>query len=99
MEENKNTEVLEDVVEAEVENAEVTDAEDTEAVNSEDIEAATVGAEEVEYEYIENSGLTPQQRRRKEIWDKITTGILIFLMASPVLILVYIFLWFIFGTR
>ena len=30
------------------------------------------------------------------IWDKCTTGLLIFLMASPILILAYIFLWFIF---
>ena len=30
----------------------------------------------------------------KEVWDKVTTGILIFLMASPILILGYIFLWF-----
>ena len=37
-----------------------------------------------------------KKKRRKEIWDKITTGILILLMASPVLILAYIFLWFIF---
>lgn len=29
------------------------------------------------------------------IWDKVTTGILIFLMASPFLILTYIFVWFI----
>ena len=28
------------------------------------------------------------------IWDKITTGLLIFLMASPFLVLLYIFLWF-----
>ena len=34
------------------------------------------------------------KKRRKEIWDKITTGILIFLMASPILILAYIFIWF-----
>ena len=40
------------------------------------------------------SGLTDQQRRRKEIWDKVTTGILIFLMASPILIVTYILLWF-----
>ena len=40
------------------------------------------------------SGLTDQQRRRKEIWEKITTGILIFLMASPILIVSYILLWF-----
>ncbi len=31
----------------------------------------------------------------KEVWDKVTTGILIFLMTSPLLILAYIFLWFI----
>lgn len=40
------------------------------------------------------SGLTDKQRRNKEIWDKITTGILIFLMASPILIVGYILLWF-----
>ncbi len=32
----------------------------------------------------------------KEVWDKCTTGLLIFLMASPILILGYIFLWFVF---
>ena len=31
----------------------------------------------------------------KEVWDKCTTGLLILLMASPILILAYIFLWFI----
>jgi len=36
-----------------------------------------------------------KKRRRNAIWDKITTGILIALMASPIAILVYIFLWFI----
>lgn len=41
------------------------------------------------------SGLTEAQRRRKEIFDKITTGILILLLASPVAILTYIFLWFV----
>ena len=35
-----------------------------------------------------------KRKKRKEIFDKITTGILIFLMASPVLILAYIFIWF-----
>ena len=29
-----------------------------------------------------------------EVWDKCTTGLLILLMCSPVLILAYIFLWF-----
>ena len=31
----------------------------------------------------------------KEVWDKFTTGLLIFLISSPLLILCYIFLWFI----
>ncbi len=30
----------------------------------------------------------------KNFWDKVTTGLLIFLMLSPLLILGYIFLWF-----
>lgn len=42
--------------------------------------------------------MTDEERARKkklaEIWDKFTTGLLIFLMASPILILGYIFLWF-----
>ncbi len=32
----------------------------------------------------------------KEVWDKCTTGILILLMASHIIILGYILLWFIF---
>ena len=43
----------------------------------------------------EISGLTPAQRKRREIFDKFTTGLLILLMASPFMILIYIFLWFI----
>ena len=34
-----------------------------------------------------------RKKKRQAIWDKITTGILILLMASPVLILSYIFIW------
>jgi hypothetical protein len=49
----------------------------------------------VEEEYYEMSGLTEAQRKRRDIFDKITTGILIFLMTSPILILAYIFIWFI----
>jgi hypothetical protein len=41
------------------------------------------------------SGLTEGQRRRRNIFDKITTGLLVALMASPVAILAYIFAWFI----
>lgn len=36
-----------------------------------------------------------QKKKRQAVFDKITTGILIFLMTSPILILAYIFLWFI----
>jgi hypothetical protein len=36
-----------------------------------------------------------KKKRVKEIWDKVTTGLFIALLASPVLILLYIFLWFV----
>lgn len=46
----------------------------------------------------EDTLLTDEQiakkKKRNEIIDKITTGLLIFLMASPFLILAYIFIWF-----
>ena len=32
----------------------------------------------------------------KDVWDKFTTGLLIVLLASPILILAYILLWFVF---
>ncbi len=35
-----------------------------------------------------------KKRKRNMIFDKITTGILILLMASPLAILGYIFFWF-----
>ena len=35
-----------------------------------------------------------RKKKMQEIWDKITTGILIFLMCTPVLVLAYIFIWF-----
>lgn len=46
---------------------------------------------EQEYEI----ALKERKAKFARIWDKITTGILILLMASPVLILGYIFLWFV----
>lgn len=46
----------------------------------------------------EDTLLTDEQLAKKKkwrvFWDKVTTGILIFLMASPILILSYIFMWF-----
>ena len=48
----------------------------------------------------EDTLLTDEQIEKKRkwsaFWDKITTALLIFLMASPILILGYIFTWFIF---
>ena len=38
---------------------------------------------------------TTKDIKWKDVWDKCTTGLLILLMASPILILGYIFLWFI----
>ena len=35
-----------------------------------------------------------KKKRRKDIIDKITTGLFIALLASPIAILLYIFLWF-----
>ena len=40
------------------------------------------------------SGLTEKQRRRKEFFDKVTTGLLILLLASPLAIVLYILIWF-----
>ena len=46
----------------------------------------------------EDTLLTDEELAKKKkvaaVWDKITTGILITLMASPFLILGYIFYWF-----
>ena len=46
----------------------------------------------------EETLLTDEELAKKKkvaaVWDKITTGILITLMASPFLILGYIFYWF-----
>ena len=36
-----------------------------------------------------------RKRRIREIWDKVTTGLFIALLASPFAILLYIFLWFV----
>ena len=33
------------------------------------------------------------------IWDKVTTGLFIALLASPLAILLYIFLWFYLNSR
>ena len=33
-------------------------------------------------------------KRKKEIWDKITTALLILVLSSPIMILAYILIWF-----
>ena len=77
----------------------VTNAEQVteEVVASEEVlEVALTEETVVKYESEDSlSGLTDAQRKRKEIFDKITTGILILLLASPIAILTYIFLWFV----
>lgn len=35
-----------------------------------------------------------KKRKRNAIWDKVTTGLLILLMLTPLAILGYIFAWF-----
>lgn len=94
------TEEVEETVEETVEDTEEVSAEyeSTEGEDnfSEEVMEVALTADEngmpVEQQL---SGLTDKQKKRKMIIDKITTGILIFLLASPVLILLYIFLWFI----
>lgn len=82
---NTNTEEIKDIVESE----------DVMEVALDDSEENSKSSEGMEYTEAEMSGLTEQQRKRKEIWDKVTTGILIALLCSPVAILLYIFIWFI----
>ena len=54
------------------------------------------GAEVKEIE-IDQEFAEAQARKKKiqQIWDKVTTGLFIALLASPFAILLYIFLWFI----
>ncbi len=48
----------------------------------------------VELEMTEEEIKKAKKAKLLAVWDKITTGLLIFLMASPFLILAYIFIWF-----
>ncbi|MBQ9069782.1 MAG: hypothetical protein IJY23_00340 [Clostridia bacterium] len=94
MEEIKNENINEESSAEIVESEEVLEV----ALADDGEEAAPESKNENAFEYTdgEMSGLTETQRRRKMIFDKITTGILIALLASPVAIILYIFLWFIF---
>ena len=49
---------------------------------------------ETKFAFIEKAKEYFKSSKWKELWDKITTGILITLMISPFAILTYIILWF-----
>ena len=103
MEDIKNVNIqdenTENVTETEVTETEVVleSEEMVEVVLNENEDATAVKKDEKEFEYTDSemSGLTAEQRRRKEIFEKITDGILIALLVSPILVILYIFLWFI----
>ena len=97
MSENNNevvTEGIEVVETTEVENIECECRETTPEVEaqSEELPPPTMEGESLAAKYEE---LDARNKKWKNFWDKVTTGILIFLMASPFLILGYIFMWFI----
>ena len=59
-------------------------------------EAEVAPVEKTEEQLLREAEEAEKARKAKiaEVWDKITTGLLIALMASPLLILLYIFIWF-----
>ncbi len=63
-------------------------------------ETAVVEEPKTEAQLLREAEEAEKARKAKwnNFWDKITTGILIFLMASPLLILGYIFWWFTVGA-
>lgn len=73
--------------------------EEPEVINAQvpDLEEVATEVEAVDtrdYELRVSDEERAKKKKRQEIWDKITTGLLIFLMSSPILILAYIFIWF-----
>ena len=56
-----------------------------------DYTGAEVKEIQIDQEFAEEQA---KKRRVKQIWDKVTTGLFIALLASPFAILLYIFLWF-----
>ena len=56
-----------------------------------DYTGAEVKEIQIDQEFAEEQA---RKRRVKQIWDKVTTGLFIALLASPLAILLYIFLWF-----
>ena len=45
--------------------------------------------------YIPTDEQLAKRKKYKEIWDKVTTGILVLVFCLPVAILAYILLWFV----
>ncbi len=92
------TEEVEEIVED-------TPAEDTAPAEAAPADSAEESAEEAapaeepktEAQLAREAEEAEKARKAKwhNFWDKVTTGIFIFLMASPFLILAYIFWWFV----
>ena len=57
-----------------------------------DYTGAEVKEIQIDQEFAEEQA---RKKRVREIWDKVTTGLFIALLASPFAILLYIFLWFV----
>ena len=79
--------------------AEEVAAEEPEVVNAqvpdlEEVATEVSPADTRDFELRVSDEEMAKKKKRQEIWDKITTGLLIFLMSSPILILAYIFIWF-----
>ncbi len=49
----------------------------------------------VDFETLIDEKKRARKKKWLAVWDKVTTGLLILLMTSPILILLYIFLWFV----
>ena len=83
------------IKEGAIEGAEVTAVLETEAEATAEVAVEAV-EEKTEEQLLREAEEAEKARKAKiaQIWDKVTTGLLIALMASPLLILLYIFIWF-----
>ena len=75
---------------------EVTAVEEPASEEAEAVAEAEPIAEKTEEQLLREAEEEEKARKAKirAIWDKVTTGLLIALMASPLLMLLYIFIWF-----
>ena len=73
----------------------VTDTvEETVEANTPAVEESAPAVDTRDYELRVSDEERAKKKKWAEIWDKFTTGLLIALMCTPVLILAYIFIWF-----